>query len=155
MESSNPINDSNNDLNSNHTIKNPGGGRVVAGLAFMCCFLLLAGQNMLSNLVPFALCLYGLIVTLKRSLQKPSEMRFYREQIAINGRTIQANEVKIIMIRGYFRPVLGIKPYGKRIVPLHLCFRFADDEDAGMQALRQWAAANEVKVARKPFMRWV
>ncbi|RKN79030.1 hypothetical protein D7M11_21920 [Paenibacillus ginsengarvi] len=57
----------------------------------------------------------------------------------------------MIMIKGYFRPVIGILPYGKRIVPLNTAFRFSKDEDRGLSDLTKWAERNHVQLIRKSF----
>lgn len=105
-------------------------------------------------LVPMVLVL--LIWMIYRSIKKPTEMLIHDDKIEVNGHTIQANEIKVIMRMGYFKPVFGIKPYGKWIVPMPYCFSFANDEDRGTKDLFTWAEKNEVKVqVDKFFRRWI
>ncbi|MBP3962811.1 hypothetical protein [Paenibacillus lignilyticus] len=101
------------------------------------------------------LCVVIVLTTLVRTLKKPTELYFQSEQLALNGRTIHAKNIKVILIMGYFRPTIGIKPHGKNIVPLHMCFRFAKDEDQGISDLGKWAAQNDVLLVHKRFLRWI
>ncbi|OAB41106.1 hypothetical protein PBAT_21325 [Paenibacillus antarcticus] len=64
-------------------------------------------------------------------------------------------QIKIVMVMGYFKPVLGIKPINKINVPFHLCFRFMEEEDKGMKELKNWAEQNQVPFVHKRFGRWV
>ncbi|NBC67772.1 hypothetical protein [Paenibacillus sacheonensis] len=100
-------------------------------------------------------CLVVLAATLYRTFKKPTEIVLDRLELRLNGRTIHANEISVIMKRGYFRPVIGIKPYGNYFVPLQLCFRFSEDEDKGMADMVKWAAANDVKLVHKSFQTWI
>jgi hypothetical protein len=97
----------------------------------------------------------ALIVTVYRMLQKPSELRLDQGKLHVNGRTLRAEDIQVIMKNGYFRPVIGIKPYGKRIVPVPYCLRFAKEVDQGVDDLTKWAEQNGVRVAHKFFMRWL
>lgn len=51
---------------------------------------------------------------------------------------------------------IGFKRYGKRIVPMDLCFYFkGDQETAGVEAVREWAARNDKEIKHKFFQSWV
>lgn len=51
---------------------------------------------------------------------------------------------------------IGFKRYGKRIVPMDLCFYFkGDQENAGVEAVREWAARNDKEIKHKFFQSWV
>lgn len=73
----------------------------------------------------------------------------------VNGHALPAQEIKVIMKMGHFNSVIGIKPKGKKIVPLRLCFRFASNEDQGIMDLKEWAVANNIKMVNKEFMSWL
>jgi hypothetical protein len=96
-----------------------------------------------------------LLVTVYRTLQKPTELRLEEGRILLKGRILPAEDIRVIMLRGYFSPVIGIKPYGKRIVPVPFCFRFARDQDQGQDDLIKWARDNGVKLVYKRFIRWL
>ncbi|WP_221443806.1 hypothetical protein [Paenibacillus sp. JGP012] len=47
---------------------------------------------------------------------------------------------------------IGFKLYGKRIVPMDLCFYFKrDQETAGVEAVHEWAARNDKEIKHKFF----
>jgi hypothetical protein len=107
------------------------------------------------NLVVFLGYLAILLITLFRVLKKTTMIYINQDEILVNGRTIQAQEIKVIMKMGYFSPVIGIKPHGKKAVPVKLCFRFSENEDQGIADLKRWAALNEIKMVNKDFMTWL
>ncbi len=59
------------------------------------------------------------------------------------------------MKMGTFSTTVGIKPHGRRIVPLRMCFRFAGDELNGIADLAAWAERNRVKLVDQAFQRWI
>ncbi|MCQ6563290.1 hypothetical protein [Paenibacillus mendelii] len=85
---------------------------------------------------------------------KPSVLVFHPESLSIRGRSIEANEIERIMVMGYFKPILGIKPFGKKMVPFKLCFRFVGAAHTGIDELTRWAKQNNIAVINKRFMRW-
>lgn len=90
-----------------------------------------------------------------RAFIKPSVLHINPESLFINGRTVEANQIKQVMVMGYFKPILGIKPIKKKYVPTQLCFRFLKDEDKGMKELKSWAELNQIPFVNKRFARWV
>ncbi|MNP78639.1 hypothetical protein D3C76_1763030 [compost metagenome] len=47
---------------------------------------------------------------------------------------------------------IGIKLYGKRLVPIDLCFDFRrGQESAGVEAVHEWAARNDKEIKHKLF----
>jgi hypothetical protein len=64
-------------------------------------------------------------------------------------------DIKVIMTRGYFKPVIGILPHRRRIVPMDLAFRYLNDEDRGVTELKSWAKMNNVKMVNKSFKTWI
>ncbi|WP_168119994.1 hypothetical protein [Paenibacillus sp. HB172176] len=101
------------------------------------------------------LFIFFIILALVRSFRKPTELQFNRGALHLHGESIPAESIKEIMIRGYFKPVVGIKPHGVWIVPLNRCFRFAVNEERGREAVESWAEQNKVKVIHRSFMRWL
>ncbi|MNG34319.1 hypothetical protein D3C84_1207760 [compost metagenome] len=61
----------------------------------------------------------------------------------------------MIMIKGYFKPVIGILPHRRKIVPLDMTFRYSRDEDKGITDLKNWANINNVKMVNKLFQTWI
>ncbi len=94
-----------------------------------------------------------LLVTVYRALQKPVELQLEKGRVLLRGHTLPAEDIRVIMINGYFSPLIGIKPYGKRIVPVPFCFRFVRDQ--GQDDLIKWAKDNGVKLVYKRFFRWL
>lgn len=91
-----------------------------------------------------------------RTFKKPTELRLSGGTIRINGREIRAEDIKAIMSSGHWTPVIGIKPNGKKVVPLDLCFRFAMNEEQGIADIEHWAEANGVKLVKGAhFPRWL
>ena len=148
-----------------YSIKSPSGIRAVTALAMLSVIqipnvidILYEKTSLMRisiSIVGFLILLTALILTLNRAFRKPTEMQLFNDTILINGRTVQAKDISAVMKMGYFRPVIGLKPYGKRIVPLHMCFRFTEDEDKCIKDIGLWAEENNVKVVNKTFMRWV
>ncbi|WP_127492334.1 hypothetical protein [Paenibacillus glycanilyticus] len=108
-----------------------------------------------SNSLIFLFYFVVLILTVFRALRKPTELSIHENTILVNGHTIAARDIKVIMKMGYFNPVIGIKPKGKWIVPLPLCFSFAVNEDQGIMDVKEWAAANNIKMVNRDFMSWL
>ncbi|MBO7748139.1 hypothetical protein I8J29_28500 [Paenibacillus sp. MWE-103] len=146
------------------SIKKPARFRTIIGMAIVCLITLprlidfIQSQSNISRIVPwivlFVVSATVLIGTFFRAMQQPTAMQLCDGAIRINGREILAKDIQRIMKAGYFRPVIGIKPYGTWLVPLHLCFRFADGEDRGMATILKWAEENRVNVASRPFASW-
>ncbi|OAB37077.1 hypothetical protein PMSD_09745 [Paenibacillus macquariensis subsp. defensor] len=96
-----------------------------------------------------------LIIFIYRKSMKPTLLMISRDSLFINDRIVEANEIKMLMVMGYFRPVLGIRPTNKRYVPTYLCFRFLEEEDQGMKELRNWADQNQIPFLQKGFTKWM
>ncbi|WNS44050.1 hypothetical protein [Paenibacillus sp. MMS20-IR301] len=87
--------------------------------------------------------------------KKPTGLSLSNEQIFLNGNIINPKDIKVIMIRGYFKPVIGILPHKRRIVPLNMAFRYSEDEDKGISNLKSWATMNNVKMVNRSFQTWI
>ncbi|SDX06522.1 hypothetical protein [Paenibacillus sp. CF384] len=148
-----------------YSIRNPSGNRILVAMTMMISLLIyhvidsIHDRDSIISISAAAaehlLCVVVLITTLARGCKKPTELYLNREQLVVNGRNIQAKDMKVILIMGYFRPTIGIKPHGKNIVPIQMCFRFAKDEDQGISDLGKWAVQNDVKLVHKRFLRWI
>lgn len=75
------------------------------------------------------------------------------ENIVIDNRQIPADHIKTVFVKGYFTPVIGIRPKGKVLVPYKNCFRFKSDND--VKIMTEWAEQRRIKVAHKNFSRWL
>ncbi|MHA6484663.1 hypothetical protein ACX1C1_22470 [Paenibacillus sp. strain BS8-2] len=89
--------------------------------------------------------------------KKPGKLHIYDSELELYGQLIEAEKIEAIWIRGYFRPVIGIKRFNtsKTLLPWW-CFRFKDnkEEDVRMAALQQWADQQSIPVRRKSFGVW-
>lgn len=147
-----------------YSIRNPSGLRLIVALTLNGWILsrgiLRLGERSSAIYIIFAIgmllfCVTTWIMTVYRALKKPTELHLDRGRVSLNGRTLQAEELRVIMKMGYVWPVIGIKPYGKRIVPVPFCFRFAKDGKQGLEDLEKWAEDNGVKMVHKAFTRWL
>ncbi len=109
-----------------------------------------------ASLTVILLCLVGLLLALyRRFFMEPIELCLSKEQIVLDGNIINSRDIKVIMIRGYFKPVIGLLPYSRRIVPMNMAFRYLKDEDRGISDLKSWAKINNVKMVNKSFQTWI
>ncbi len=109
-----------------------------------------------ASLTAVVLCLVVLLLALYRSFfKKQTELCLSSEQIILNGNIINSRDIKVIMTRGYFKPVIGILPYRRKIVPADMAFRYSKDEDRGISDLKSWAKMNNVKMVNKSFQTWI
>lgn len=95
------------------------------------------------------------VISLKRILQKPSEVKLTTESITINGREIMLSKIEEIIVQGYWKPVIGIRVKGSSVIPSTLCYRFMEQEEKGMQALQKWAQVNGITLMNRPFVRGI
>ncbi|WP_366289686.1 hypothetical protein [Paenibacillus sp. AN1007] len=69
--------------------------------------------------------------------------------ISTKQQKYEASQIECIYMN-YRR--IGIKLYGKRIVPMDLCFYFQKgQETAGVEAVQQWAEQNHKEIKHKFF----
>ncbi|WP_340004000.1 hypothetical protein MHH52_18840 [Paenibacillus sp. FSL K6-0276] len=105
------------------------------------------------------LCLIVAIVLIYRifTIQRFVEIQIHPDAILIEDLRIEAERINIIYIKGYFSPVVGIRPKVNKFVPYKLCFNFLaqKDEDEVMKQLKAWAERNQIKVSHKNFSRWL
>jgi hypothetical protein len=109
-----------------------------------------------TSLTVVLLGLVLLLLALYRTFfKKLTELCLSNEQIILNGNIVDSKDIKVIMIRGYFKPVIGILPYRRKIVPLDMAFRYSKDEDKGISDLKSWAKMNNVKMVNNSFQTWI
>ncbi|GIP26304.1 hypothetical protein J23TS9_14340 [Paenibacillus sp. J23TS9] len=109
-----------------------------------------------ASLMVILLCLVVLLLALYRTFfKKPTELCLSNELIILNGEIINSRDIKVIMTMGYFKPVIGILPYKRRIVPMDMTFRYLKDEDRGISNLKSWAKMNNVQMVNKSFQTWI
>ena len=96
-----------------------------------------------------------MIVLLTRIVKKYKDIEFMQHKIKVNDTEVSAQEIEKIIITGYFMQSVGIKLYGRKFVPTKLHFRFKNDEDSNIEALKKWAGKNEVSVAYGKFYTWI
>jgi len=146
-----------------YLVKSPSRIGTIIGMLVMIC-----SQSMLVvrswdkkgvfyvSLTVVLLCLVVLFVALYRTLfKKPSELCLSNDQIILNEIIINSGDIKVIMTRGYFKPVIGILPHRRRIVPLDMVFRYSGNEDRAISDLKSWAEMNKVKMVNKSFLTWI
>ncbi|KAA8785424.1 hypothetical protein EC604_16400 [Paenibacillus amylolyticus] len=93
----------------------------------------------------------GFIIFLIRRIffTKPSITLESDHVISTKLQKYDASQIECIYMN-YRR--IGFKRYGKRIVPMDLCFYFKrDQETAGVEAVREWAARNNKEIKHKFF----
>ncbi|MCZ8521807.1 MULTISPECIES: hypothetical protein [Paenibacillus] len=105
-------------------------------------FLLMAG----------GIILYSII----RLLKRPEDLVIEGDRLLLRGKVLGAGEIGEVRIQGSYRPEIGIVPWGRRIVPIACCFRFAEPQkDEAMQSFLQWAQQHRVNIANRRFRRWI
>ncbi|MEK4052995.1 hypothetical protein MHB84_05025 [Paenibacillus sp. FSL F4-0087] len=95
--------------------------------------------------------IFGYIVFLLWRLffTKPSITLESDHVISTKHQRYDASQIECIYMN-YRR--IGIKLYGKRLVPMDLCFYFQrGQESAGLEAVHEWAARNDKEIKHKLF----
>lgn len=110
-----------------------------------------------ARVIIISLCLVFLILTIIRMNKKLFTIHISPDSLRIGNRELTTEEIKEIRIQGYFKPLVGITPIGKRFTPIDLCFRFmANQEDEAIKQLTEWAKGHNIKVAMyKNVKRWL
>ncbi|WP_336790181.1 hypothetical protein [Paenibacillus sp. MMO-177] len=147
-----------------HAVRNPSGIKNIFAMTVLCSLFLvstLRGKEddtilYVLGIAIFCFCAAVLIWSVYRAVQKPIDLCLQEDTLLLNGNTISADQIKVIMIRrDSVHPIIGIKPYGAKIVPVRLCFRYVDEEDKGFADIADWAKRNNVKVDYGFFFRWI
>lgn len=91
------------------------------------------------------------------TIRRVIEIQIHPDAIFIEDQKIEAERINDIYIKGYFSPVVGIRPKVNKFVPYKLCFNFLGqkDEDEVMKQLKAWAERNQINVSHKSFSRWL
>lgn len=108
-----------------------------------------------ATLLVLLYCVWLLVLAVIRVFSKPGELTFGRDSVMVRGKAITASDIDVIMMTGFTRKLIGIRPKGKRLVPLRLGFKFSGDEDEALKLLSFWAESNKVKLEEKKFFKWV
>jgi hypothetical protein len=73
--------------------------------------------------------------------------------ISINKKKYDADQIRLVIIDG---KRIGIKVFGKKLVPLDLYFTFKkEDAINGMEEIKWWAKRNNISIKYKFFWGWV
>lgn len=155
---------SNNSVNISN-VKNPSGVDIIVGMLLL---ILAMTRLLIRSVFPtktFDIFMYYvgiglvvmyvviLIVTVIRAFGKPFQIQLNSGSMVVREREIKIEEIREIRTNGYWRPIIGVIPKGKRIVPLHLCFRFTQNRDEALRELSDWARDNQIKISNGHFMR--
>ncbi|PRA08684.1 MULTISPECIES: hypothetical protein [unclassified Paenibacillus] len=111
------------------------------------------GKNGISkySLIVILTFILGYIVFLiwRLFFTKPSITLERDHVISTRNHRYDAAQIECIYVN-YRR--IGIKLYGKRLVPIDLCFYFRRGQDsAGVEAVHEWAAKNNKEIKHKLF----
>ncbi|WP_054941207.1 hypothetical protein [Paenibacillus ihuae] len=99
------------------------------------------------------LVIEGILIYRTITARTPFEIVMMPESITVKDRIIEASDIKTVFVKGYFVPVIGIRPKGNVLVPYKNCFRFENDNY--IKDLTEWAEQRKIKVSHKRFMRWL
>ncbi|MGG3308030.1 hypothetical protein ABER23_11430 [Paenibacillus lautus] len=95
-------------------------------------------------------CSAVFIISVYRTyVMKPGLMEMDQDGIVINGTEINAEAVACLLINDDKKRVIGIKPKGRKLVPLKLCFTFAEEQTEAIRQLETWAQEHHVKICPK------
>ncbi|WP_422660932.1 hypothetical protein ACK8P5_10780 [Paenibacillus sp. EC2-1] len=110
-----------------------------------------------TRILVIILCLSTIVITIIRMCAKPFTLKIQGDSLSIRNRTLKTADIKEIRVQGYFKPLIGIIPVGKRITPINLVFRFfSEEEDRAIKELTEWANVHQVKVKKyTQIKRWV
>ncbi|OAB41103.1 hypothetical protein PBAT_21310 [Paenibacillus antarcticus] len=152
--------------NSKFKIQHPSGNSPILGISMILIISMTwLIRKIQSDYTPQSILYLGgaqiliytifLVIFIYRKSMKPTVLLISQDTLFINDRIVEANEIKMLLVTGYFRPILGIKPNDKKYVPTDLCFRFLEEEDKGMKELKNWAEQNQIPFRQKGFTRWI
>ncbi|MGG3507912.1 hypothetical protein ABES58_20790 [Paenibacillus lautus] len=142
----------------------PSGGRLMVSMLILIAILL---GNIIRGheekdifyyvwIVWLVLCSAVFVIIVYRTyVMKPGLMEMDQDGIVINGTEINAEAVACLLINDDKKRVIGIKPKGRKLVPLKLCFTFAEEQTEAIRQLETWAQEHHVKISKRFFMRWM
>lgn len=149
-----------------YQVKSPTGLIHLSYLSFLTCFLaymtmhdIFVHWNEAAGYVLLglsALSVSVLAITCYRTIKKPFTVRMESDLIVIDDKQVDVNQVDEIVIQGYWRPVIGIRLKGNRMVSAQFCYRYMEEEEShALKALYEWAHRNHVNINNRPFIRWI
>ncbi|MFD1135162.1 hypothetical protein [Paenibacillus urinalis] len=98
------------------------------------------------------LCLYYLIMMawyfIKYKPWRPVEFEVLPDSYRVGPDQITASEIQFIIIKGYFKPCVGVQLFNKKKTPLYMRIKFQDQkqEDMIMKEIRAWAEPHQIPV---------
>ncbi|GAA0359317.1 hypothetical protein GCM10008968_13760 [Bacillus horti] len=108
----------------------------------------LSVASLILAVILIALTIYGRV-------SSPRSLHIEHDQIKIGERELRKDQIKEIVMYGYFQKNIGIKPVGRKLVPGNLAFKFVENKDEGVKEIKQWASQQDIKISHKRFMTWV
>lgn len=124
-------------------------------------FMLQANKSTLLELIMaflvigVAVTIMGILIYRLLTCRRVFVIEIKPEGLQIKNIEIQAGKVKKIFIKGYFKPVIAVKPKANLLVPYKYCFCFSANEDQGIKDLKEWADQHQIEVLHKRFTRWL
>jgi hypothetical protein len=100
-------------------------------------------------------CLGYLGYIMKMMKQQSRVLAFDGDTIILQGQRYCAKDIEQVTIMDGYKRAVGIKPRGKRLIPVGMSFSFVQGEPEGLKALQEWAESNHVKVRNGNFFRFV
>lgn len=98
------------------------------------------------------LCAFYLVVLgwyfIKYKPWKPVEFEVLPDSYRVGPHAIPASEIQYIIIKGYFKPCVGVQLFNKKKTPLYMRIKFQDQkqEDMIMKEIRAWAEPHQIPV---------
>ncbi|WP_342478398.1 hypothetical protein NYE24_07455 [Paenibacillus sp. FSL H7-0350] len=105
--------------------------------------------------VGIAIAVAGIMIYRLFTFSRAFNIEIRPEALQIKDIEIEASTVKRIYIKGYFMPVIAVKPRAYLLVAYKYCFHFPEQEDQGIRALTEWAEHHQIEVVHKKFVRWL
>ncbi|WP_128100941.1 hypothetical protein [Paenibacillus sp. DCT19] len=129
---------------------------MLVGMLILGIFLVrnyqLSGEGFLKYFILFimAFIVINIVILIRRVFSpKPSITLCEDYVISTKNKRYDASQIECVYMT-YKR--IGIKLYGRRLVPSDLCFYFeSSQENAGLEELEEWAARNQKEVKHKFF----
>ncbi|WP_222708548.1 hypothetical protein [Paenibacillus sp. N3.4] len=132
-------------------------------MGFMSILIMLISPNLnihkvdtlfFMNIVLISFYVMIFIISLIRTMQKPVTLCLNDRGLVIDKTETCTQSIKAILISG---KIIGVKPVGKKIVPLRYCFEFADEDNQvdALEAMMDWANQHHIPVRKTAFVRWI
>ncbi|MEK5031574.1 hypothetical protein MKY96_09025 [Paenibacillus sp. FSL R7-0302] len=134
---------------------------VVALMVFWICYFLRFDRTTpleyfwVYLVVGIATAVAGIMIYRLLTFSRVFNIGIRPEVMQIKNVEIEASAIKQIFIKGHLMPVIAVKPKAHLLVPYKYCFRFPEQEDQGIKALKEWADRHQIEVVHKKFVRWL